>query len=261
MTAVLIALSLVVALLSLLVAGLLRSHAEILRQLHDLGTAAETEDGRAGLAASRRDPATTQRRATDLTGTDVTGNPQVVRVAGVDHDTVLLFLSTGCTTCESFWASLRRPGDVTLPAGARLVVVTHGAGDESPAAVARLVSGEAVTVMSDEAWADYGVPGTPYVVHVDGRSGRVRGEGTGASWEQVARLLAQATGDLRYVGRAMSGRRKPTGDAERERAIDSELLAAGILPGDDSLYPPAAVDASPLGGGRRSHDGPPAAGS
>ena len=258
MTAVLIVLSLVVALLSLLVAGLLRSHAEILRQLHELGGAAGTDDARAGVTAARPDPAKTQRRATDLSGTNVTGNPQVVRVTGVDHDTVLLFLSTGCTTCESFWASLRRPGDVRLPAGARLVVVTRGAGDESPAAVARLVSGEAVTVMSDDAWAAYGVPGTPYVVHVDGPSGRVRGEGTGTSWEQVARLLAQATGDLRYVGRATSGRRKPAGDADRERATDRELLAAGILPGDDSLYPPDAVGAA-RNGGRYARDDSPAA--
>jgi hypothetical protein len=63
----------------------------------------------------------------------------------------------------------------------------------------------------------------------------------------VANLLAQATGDLAFT---QSGRRQPTpkpeSDAERERRIDDELMAAGVFPGDPSLYeaPDEAHDSS-----------------
>jgi hypothetical protein len=79
------------------------------------------------------------------------------------------------------------------------------------------------------------VPGSPHVVFVDGRTGRVRGEGTGQSLRQVAQLLARSTGD---VGFMTSGPTlpKPSRDASQEAAVDRELLAAGILPGDPRLY-------------------------
>ena len=57
---------------------------------------------------------------------------------------------------------------------------------------------------------------------VDGPAGRVRGEGTGADWEQVKNLLRQAADDA--------------SDDGREARIDRELLAHGIAPGDPSLY-------------------------
>ena len=59
----------------------------------------------------------------------------------------------------------------------------------------------------------------------------------------VANLLAQATGDLTFTaGPGAARRSKPQSDAEREREIDQQLLAAGILPGDPSLYPDADAD-------------------
>ena len=89
---------------------------------------------------------------------------------------------------------------------------------------------------STVAWDAYAVPGSPYAVLVHGPSGAVAGEGTGADLEQVLRLLGQASGDVAFV----SGSRKARGDAARERDTDRELLAAGILPGDPSLYPDAS---------------------
>ena len=80
-----------------------------------------------------------------------------------------------------------------------------------------------------ELYADYGVPGSPYVVLVDGTSGRVRGEGTGQSWRQVAELLARSGGP---------DPAKPGADARRESDVDRELMAAGLLPGDPRLYEP-----------------------
>ena len=89
-------------------------------------------------------------------------------------------------------------------------------------------------LLSSSAWRDYGVPGSPHVVFVDGPSGRIRGEGTGQSLRQVSELLARSTGDASFV---TGGRLpKPGRDAEQEQAVDRELLAAGILPGDPRLY-------------------------
>jgi hypothetical protein len=93
-------------------------------------------------------------------------------------------------------------------------------------------------VLSTQAWRDYGVPGSPYVVLVAGATGRVRGEGTGQSWQQVSALLSRADGGAADRG-APAGRShggKPRADRERESDVDRELLAAGILPGDPSLY-------------------------
>ena len=66
------------------------------------------------------------------------------------------------------------------------------------------------------------MPGSPYFVLVDGPEGRVRGEGTGANWDQVWNLLRQAADD------------------SNEQLIDRELLSHGVAPGDPSLYRTAA---------------------
>ena len=93
--------------------------------------------------------------------------------------------------------------------------------------------------MSSAAWTDYGVPGSPYFVFVHGPSGRVRGEGTGPDWDQVSSLLEQATGEVAHADQLAANRvRKPSSDADRESRIDAELLAAGVPPGDPSLYTP-----------------------
>jgi hypothetical protein len=74
-------------------------------------------------------------------------------------------------------------------------------------------------------------------VYVDGPSGRVAGEGTGGSWSQVARLLADATGDLTFTaGSDARRRRKPRADADREAEMDRALLQAGLTPDDERMY-------------------------
>lgn len=238
MSFVVVLLSIVVALLVFLVAGLLRSHAEILRRLHTLDPdgapdRAGDRDGAAPADLGLPQPVTQVegRTATDLAGTTPSGDAVGVRIAGAGHDTVLVFLSSGCTTCHGFWEALRT---AELPGGARLVVVTKGEEHESPVAVGELAPPGLTVVMSSEAWTDYHVPGSPYLVHVDGPSGTVRGEGTGADWESVRRMLLDAAGDL-----DQRRARKASADAAREQAVDDALLSAGIRPGDPSLYPEA----------------------
>lgn len=238
MTVAVILLAVVVALLAFLVAGLLRSHAMILRRLHELGAGVETanpstahehdSDDEVDLGLPPPPSVAEGRRVADVSGTGPRGETQALRIVDVDHDTVVAFLSSGCQTCHVFWDELRDP---QLPDGVRLVVVTKGEDAESPVAVADMAPSDVTVVMSNQAWSDFEVPGSPYVVHVDGASGRVRGEGTGPSWRQVKRMLLQGAADL-------ESRRttKAAADAARERDADEALMAAGIRPGDPSLY-------------------------
>jgi hypothetical protein len=249
MTAVVVLLAAVVAVQTVLVAGLLRSHAVILRRLHDLGAGVGDPTGapvpaRPDMSESPAVPATAQaartgREAHDLVGVDPDGDAIALRVVDAPHLTVLAFLSSSCLTCSRFWDDLRKRSTVALPDGARLVVVTKGPEAESPTAIANLAPRGFTTVMATAAWDDYQVPGSPYVVAVDGPNGRVIGEGTGSSWTQVAGLLAEATGDLEWAVGANARRpRKHRADAEREAALDAALLAAGIAPGDPRLVEP-----------------------
>lgn len=231
MDALLVGELVILALVLVLVFGLLRSHAAILRRLHEL----EGTDRDAGPAPVRiADPAAA---APAVRGETLSGEQVVVPVAGVGHQTILAFLSSGCLTCKTFWKEFAGDG-FTLPANTRLVIVAKDLDEESPSELAALAPRNVDLVCSSNTWTDYQVPGSPYVVAVEGASGRIMGEGTGMSWEQVAGLLAQATGDRAYVT-APGGKPvpKPESDVEREQRADGELLAAGILPGDPSLYP------------------------
>ena len=236
MTLVVSALVVVVILLSVLVAGLLRSHAVILRRLHELGAGVDRDPGAPiATAAPRTDgsvpqprPDTTQgRHAVDIVGTGPRGESLAVRVTDVAHDTVLVFLSTGCTTCASFWEDLAAP---QLSPGTRLVVVTQDAGEESPTEVLARAPAGVTVVLSSAAWRDLAVPGSPFVIHVHGPTGRVLGEGTAPSWERVRTMILRADDD------AALGTPKAAADQRREQELDRLLLEAGIGPGDPSLY-------------------------
>ena len=220
--------SVVLVLLTVLVAGLLRSHGEILRRLHELGAGLDP-DAAVGDGASRPVPIELRLNAsesfaaaTDLVGAGLRDDAMQVSVVGARHRTLLAFLSSGCLTCQGFWDAFARTSDLDLPDDIRVVVVTKDADEESISALRRLAPPDVPVVMSSAAWTDYRVPGSPYFALVDGEQGRVRGEGTGANWEQVKNLLRQASDD--------------SGDDGREIRIDRELLAHGIAPGDPSLY-------------------------
>jgi hypothetical protein len=233
MTTLVLVLCLVVALQLVLLVGLLRSHAEILRRLHELGAGLDPDAEQApplrtvdGVPAPGPAPVVEGRRAPDLEGVSPHGEVLALRVAEVEHDTVLVFLSSSCAGCAPFWPAMADP---EVPDGTRVVVVTRDEPDEDRAAIAALAPPGVTVVMSHDAFEDHGVPGSPYVIHVEATTGRVRGEGTAGSWPAVKRLLLQgaARGDARA---------KAAADARRERDADRHLLAAGIAPGDPSLY-------------------------
>ncbi|MGI8810852.1 MAG: hypothetical protein ACR2KK_24025 [Acidimicrobiales bacterium] len=209
-------------LLGLLVVGLLKSHAEILRQLHELGAGREDNVGQPAPVDIARGPST-GTPAHDLAGQTPGGETAAVGVVGTGHDTLLAFLSSGCLTCAGFWTALAGR-DLGLPPHMRVVSVTKSSGDESASEVRSLAPAGRTVLMSTQAWLDYEVPGSPYFVHVSGSTGRVAGEGTAATWEQVVSLVTRAHEDARTPR---------SGDTR----IDQELMAAGILPGDPRLYP------------------------
>lgn len=222
MAAVLIIQTVAIVLLGVLVVGLLRSHAEILRTLHQLGAGVDPDAG-AGVTS----PVAAPVRRTASTGFDVTGTTPAdeevrVGVVGARQSTVLAFLSSGCLTCGTFWDTFAAPGRLAVPGDARLVIVTKGPEIESPSRIGELSPRAFPVVMSTEAWLEYKVPATPYFVYVDGPSGRIVGEGSAQTWEQVVSLWSQALAD---------------DTAKGEARADRELLQAGIHPGHESLYP------------------------
>jgi hypothetical protein len=246
--------TLVVVLLCVIVAGLLRSHATILRRLHELGAGVGDPSGRVPADGARPFqtaagvPSPPGREGLpaghDVSGTGPGGEAVAVRVVGAQHDTLLAFLSSSCLTCQRFWSAFAEPGATPLPEGTRLVVVTKDPADETPGRIAELAPPGVTLAMSSAAWTGYGVPGSPYFVLVDGPTGEVVGEGTGLDWAQVANLLAQATNDLTWSGGPGAAKvDKASADAEREARVDQELMAAGVYPGDPSLFPaPAEPD-------------------
>ena len=251
-------LAVVVGLLVLLVAGLLRSHAEILRALHQLGVdldPASSGDATSGATNIRSIPVTggPGKQARDVMGATPSGDAVSIAVREVRHMTLLAFLSSGCSTCLDFWSAFASEAAPEVPGDARLVIVTKGAEHESVSAVQRLAPSRIPVVMSTEAWDGYDVPVAPFFVLVDGASDAIVGEGAASNWGQVTSLMAQAVTDAGITKRARRSHApgRPRSDAFREARVDQDLLAAGIMPGDARLYrlpdsePPAApVDES-----------------
>jgi hypothetical protein len=158
----------------------------------------------------------------DVQGVDPSGAAVTFAIGGVEHRTLLAFLSSTCLTCRGFWEAF---GDrrLAVPGGARLLVVTKGAEAESPGTIRKLAPANVHTVLSSDAWRDYNIPVAPYFVLVDGPSGTVTGEGSAATWDQVRDLMEQSLFDGR--------------PQDRPSRVDSDLKAAGIEPGHPSLYP------------------------
>jgi hypothetical protein len=119
--------------------------------------------------------------------------------------------------------------------------VTHGVERERPARLRELAPPGLPVVMSSQAWRDYGVPGAPYFVLVDGA---IRGEGVATTWDALRSLVGDAIADAResepLAGRTARG-------TARAHRVERTLAAAGIGPEHPSLYPSGSprVPASP----------------
>ncbi len=220
-----------IAVLTLIVFGLLRTHADILLALDRAGISLDedTTPPRAAPAALTR--ATGSGDAADIVGTVPGGGPVSVSVGG-DRHTLLAFMSSGCKTCANFWVEFDSPSFDLGGETTRLVIVAQDPAHDSESRLAELSPNGVRTVCSTSAWETYGVPGSPYFVLIDGPTRKVVGSGTATNWPQVRRLLAQAVGDAKANG----------ADSKSRNRVDTELAAYGIGPGHPSLYPPEAAD-------------------
>jgi hypothetical protein len=234
--------------LVVLVAGLLRSHAEVLRRLGPAG--ASGSPGSAPDASGLGIPQAPERRAgapaAPIAGTTPDGDAIALDLAAPGGPTLLAFLSSGCSTCGAFWAGLH---EARLPARVQPVVVTHGADRERAARLRELAPPGVAVVMSSHAWTDYDVPGSPYFVLVDGA---IRGEGVATTWPALSSLvsdaMADAIADVRGTGadgeagaEAGAGADGRAGAASsgtaRALTVERTLAASGIGPDHPSLYP------------------------
>lgn len=223
MTAIIVIEAVVIALLLVLVAGLLKSHAEILRQLHRLGAPL---DGSTAVPLRSRPPTTGLGTVPvdTVVGSDPRGAARSVSLTSGRQPTLVSFLSSGCASCRTFWEAFGS-GVAPVP-DARVVVVTKGPGGESPSVVADLAPTGVPVIMSDEAWDAFRVPMTPYFVLVD-PDGTILGEGSATTPTQLDDLLARSAADADPARLDTAG---------REHFTDDALGRFGIDPDDPSLH-------------------------
>jgi hypothetical protein len=230
--------TLALILLAILVGGLLRSHAEILRRLEAVDSS-QAPDGLEQLPA----PRSGDTPAFDIAGATPSGGAAQIAVSAPrDRGTLLAFLSSGCESCGPIWAQLlpsERPG---LPAGAGLVVVTKDPSRESPSKIERLAPADLPVIMSSQAWKDYRVPSSPYFIYVD-ETGSVHSEGTSRTLEQALSLLTDAIADVPVHVHTevplVTGADLTVNESASEVVrADDALSRAGIGPGHPSLYEP-----------------------
>ncbi len=235
MTVAVILLAFAVGFLTLLVFGLLRTYAEIIRALNRAGIRLDDSVDSATQSDNRTDAGRGDHLpgvVRDIVGISPAGGLTKVSVSDVGHLTLLAFLSSGCRTCEKFWGALADP-DLKLPdPDTRLVIVGQDPAYESQSDFAELVPTGVKAVMSSAAWQAYDVPGSPYFALVDGAADRLVGAGTAASWEQMRTLLRQALSD---DARIPHGRGRRFSSRNREQRADDALRSAGIGPDHPSV--------------------------
>ena len=219
--------TLLLALLLVLVVGLLRSHAELLRRIGP-PDAERGEPPEPWIDPSLPEPRQRAgvRDGHDLAGITLARDSVVVGMGADSPPTLLAFLSSGCTICQRFWDDLRagrRPRE--LSADIRVLAVAKDPSHESPVRLGELAGEGVPVIMSSGAWKDYAVPAAPYFVYLE--RGRVHGEGSASDWRQIASLLRDAIDDGVYA----------RGGERRTRDVDRVLAEAGIGPGHPSLYP------------------------
>jgi len=199
-----------VVLLGVLVARLLRSHGDILRQLQPPapGVGGPEDNARIGgpednarVGGSPVPISTGRSRVAggaappDVAGVTPAGVGIALSPGRVGGHTLLAFLSSGCGACATFWQALAAPAHLGLPPDVRVVVVTKGPESEHPGELVGRLGPAVPLVMSTDAWANYDIPGSPYFVLVDGNAGRRVGGGGATRFDQVAELVRRAGAD------------------------------------------------------------------
>jgi hypothetical protein len=227
-TALVVIEGIVIVLLLVLVAGLLRSHADILRRLEALGAGEDVQITQTRTSISSTPTRTEPASLASISGPTPLGDTASVALTDSRGFVLLAFLSSGCSTCQTFWKSFRN--GMELPgADIRPVIVTQGPESESPSEIRSRAPLDITTIMSNEAWDSFRVPGTPYFQLVDVERGLVIGEGSAGTWPRLMDLIQRSTGDATFNPIKL-------GTKQRQEDSDQALRDAGIAPGDPSMY-------------------------
>jgi hypothetical protein len=231
----------ILALVSLLVVGLLRSHAEILRRLEAPG-APQRRPRSGGEELDPRiappDDAALGEEAHEIAASTIAGDARKVAFPPGGPGTLIAFLTSGCAVCGHFWSAFAS-GQTTLPSGTNLVIVTKDSTHESPSKLNKLAPRGVPVLMSSDAWDAYDVPMAPYFVYVDGPSGRIHGQGSAGNWEQLRSLFTDYLFD-RETAATRSADTPETAGGHKARLdrVEASLRDAQIEPDDPSLYEP-----------------------
>ena len=170
--------------------------------------------------------------AADLAGVGLHDDAVSIPVVGVQHRTLLAFLSSGCLTCRGFWDAFAGPrrsaspptcGSSSSPRTRPRRACTRCASSRAP---------DLAVVMSNAAWEHYTVPGLA-VLRARRRRRRPRrrrrhGRVVGSRCRACSRT-PPATKPTRL--RSPAAARPPP-----RRASTASSLAHGIHPGDPRLY-------------------------
>ena len=238
MLAVVIAEGVAIALLAVLVLGLLRSHALILRgpaRARRRPRAREGGRGRGARArrparwpcrsspASCRRPGRSRARAHDVVGRRPAGAARAGRARGRGirrRPTLLAFLTSGLQRLPDLLggarARHRHPGGRPARGGRQGQRPTS-----RRATLQRLARPGVEVVASSAAWADYDIPGSPYFVLVEGASSP--GRGRPPTGPACATCSQQAV-DQSAHARAAAGRTGPGAEhvaGAAARAVDA----------------------------------------
>lgn len=229
-SSIVIALAVIVGFLAILVVGLLKTQAEILRKLNTLGITLDDDHSHAPIAISTKP--NRNLGETKLVGVSPEGDPIVMSLDIGSDPLLVAFLSTTCSSCQEFWETIDSEELRFHGTKYRAAVVTLGPNEESPTRAASLRSGTADVVMSSEAWALFEVPGAPYFALYDPTTSSVIGEGSATDMMALNTFLSDAAGDRTWD----QARGTDRSDSDREKMIDEELRRAGITPGDPRLH-------------------------
>lgn len=223
MTAIVTVETFVLALVILLLAGLLRSHAELLRVVTHLeGLLGAPEPDVGDLASSTA----SLERAPDLVGETLQRGRYRIPLTPSSKNTLIAFLSSGCSTCRNFWREFRESPDLGLPPNVQLVIVAKDRRNEAISQLRKVAPEGIAMLLSSQAWTDYHVPVSPYFVYVDGTTGRIHGSGSAETWEQAISLLSDAVEDADdelTEANVPSSNGKPAGPNEIEPIVEDVL--------------------------------------
>ncbi len=235
------ALTVVVAVLTLFVLGLLRSQGELMRRTAALEAGASSPSTPVGVVP--RPDSIAQSTVASIEGVDTGLDPYRLAVGEVPASYLLVaFLSTTCLSCLDIWRDIIDGGDDAgrVVAGddvASVMIVLKGREAENLGKAAALATETPVPVVfSGTAWSELAVPGSPYFALIATADQRVVGAGSAQGWGQLRSLASDAMLEIAFARKAPSnGRDGYRSIIERE---DEDLRRAGIHPGHPSLTAP-----------------------